>query len=51
MVEEVAALRQLKFHFAAPPQGCATFGLMRSHSAYFFFGYFWFSHATGGREI
>ncbi len=30
---------------------CATLRLMRTASAYFFFGYFWFSNAPGGREI
>lgn len=33
------------------PIGCATLRSMVFAARFYFFGYFWFSHATGGREI
>jgi hypothetical protein len=44
-------MKQGRRPFAAPPQACATLAFMRFVRVDFFFGYFWFSNAPGGREI
>jgi hypothetical protein len=50
MVEEVAALETPVHAPVECPGECDTLHFMHTTRAYFF-GYFWFSSAPGGREI